>query len=145
MAGAIGGVIGYSMTRDRDGKAKVYDGKPVFFEMQAAYLGGYPNVSQMDTFSSPSWVLVRATGVECRHGNTLRFLIPRDAIRSARYEDKRSNVPNLPMLRWGAVFIEFVTAGGTMATVTFHIRSELSQIKRAKQLVQAINALRRPL
>jgi len=144
MAGAVGGVIGYSMARDYHDQAKVHDGKPVFFEMQTAYLGGYPHVPQVDSLSSPSWVLVREAGVECRRGDTVRFLIPRDAIRSARYTVKRSNIPGLPMLRWGAVLIDFVAAGGKMATVTFHVRSQLSDINRAKQLVQAINALHLP-
>jgi hypothetical protein len=141
MAGVIGGTIGYSLADNRRGNAKVYDGKPVFFEMQAAYLGGYPHVPQADRFSSPSWVLVRETGVECRHGDRLHFLIPREVIRSARYEDKVSTVGGLSNLRWGVVLVEFVTDGGTIATVTFRIPGQVSQMKRAKQLVEAINAL----
>jgi hypothetical protein len=72
----------------------------------------------------------------------LRFHIPHDVIQLARYEDKVSTVAEMPKLRWGVVLIDFATAEGTIATVTFRIPGRVSQIKGAKHLVEVINVLR---
>jgi hypothetical protein len=142
LAVSVGAGVGYWLADSYRGRVPVHDGKPIFFAMQAAYVGGYPHLPQMDTFSSPSWVLVRETGVECRHGELLRFHIPHAAMQLARYEDKVSTVAGLPRLRWGVVLLDFVAADGTLATVTFYIPGRVSQIKGAKHLVEVINALR---
>jgi hypothetical protein len=141
-AGSVGAGVGYWLTDSRRGRFPVHDGQPVLFAMQAAYVGGYPHLPQMDQFSSPSWVLVRETAVECRHGETLRFRIPHAVIQLARYAEKVSTVSGLPKLRWGEVLLDFVAAGGTLATVRFRIPGQVSQIKGAKHLVDVMNTLR---